>query len=276
LRPGLKRAETGRPGGLQILDLLAGFHPAGTPSLPRLWGRWRRHVGELALYAGAYAAYLLTRGLVFPDLEGRALANADRVIGVERALGVFWEPAWQSWVVVHVPGLVRALNWLYILTYWPIILVTAALLYRANRQTYRYYRRVVVVSLALALAAFALFPLAPPLRVTGYFMDTIQAFGPSFYGSPEMAAFYNPFAAMPSLHFTWTVILGVLFLRRLKGWLRLAGLLYPAATFFAIVVTGNHYILDAAAGGVAAAIGFGAVAAWAWARSKGKHPVMGR
>ena len=230
-------------------------------SLPML-GQWRAHLTELALYAGAYAVYLLTRGLLFADLEGQALANAGRVMGVERVLGVFWEPAWQSWAVAQAPLLVVALNWLYLLTYWPVILVMAAVLYLSDRRVYGYYRWVVVISLVMALVVFALFPLAPPLRVPVYFIDTIQVFGPAFYGTPQMAAFYNAFAAMPSLHFTWTVILGVLFLRRLKGWARVIGLLYPIATFFAITITGNHYILDAVAGGLLAAAGFGVVEVW--------------
>ena len=72
-----------------------------------------------------------------------------------------------------------------------------------------------------------------------------------------MAAFYNISAAMPSLHFSWTVILGVLFWKTLSGWRRALGLLYPVLTFFAIVLTGNHFILDAIAGGVLAALAFG-------------------
>jgi hypothetical protein len=254
-------------------DAVSVANPGRKTRFLPLLGQWRAHLLELALYAGAYATYLLTRGLAFADLEVQALANAGRVIGVEKAFGVFWEPAWQSWAVDHAPFLVVALNWLYLLTYWPVILVTAAALYLFNRQVYRYYRWVVVVSLVLALAVFALFPLAPPLRVPVYFMDTIQVYGPDFYGTPQMAAFYNAFAAMPSLHFTWTAILGVLFLRRLKGWGRAIGILYPIATFFAIVVTGNHYILDAVAGGLLAAVGFGVVEAWVRRRGVGASRV---
>lgn len=240
--------------------------------------RWRSHLLELALYAGAYATYLAIRGLFYADLEAQALDNTRRVIQLEQQVGIGWEGGWQSWVVAHAQPLVLALNWLYILTYWPVILATAAVLYCANRGEYRYYRRVVVVSLALALAAFALFPLAPPFRAAGHLpepiLDTIQAFGPTVYGGPEMARYYNTMAAMPSLHFTWTAILGVLFLRRTRGWVRAAGILYPAATFFAIIITGNHYILDAAAGGLLAAVGFAAVEVWgrrrAWFRDGGE------
>lgn len=230
------------------------------PLLLQLW-RWRAHLPELSLYAGAYATYLLTRGIFFADVESQALDNAGVVIQLQKLLGLAWEAGWQSWAVTHAPPVVMALNWLYILTYWPVILATAAVLYAANRPLYRYYRQVVVVSLAAALAAFALFPLAPPFRVPGHLMDTIKVFGPAFYGSPEMAGYYNTLAAMPSLHFTWTAILGVLFLRRARGWTRLAGILYPAATFCAIIITGNHYILDAVAGGLLAAVGFAVVEA---------------
>ncbi len=242
--------------------------PTRAPMMPRLstlW-RYRAHVRELALYAGAYAVYLLSRGLFFADLEGQALDNAGKVIQLQHRLGISWESGWQAWAVAHAQAMVVALNWLYILTYWPVIMATAVVLYFADRPAYGYYRRVVVVSLALALAAFALFPVAPPFRapghLPGHLIDTIQAFGPAFYGGPEMARYYNTLAAMPSLHFTWTAILGVLFLRRARGWLRLAGVLYPAATFCAIIITGNHYVLDAVAGGLLAAAGFALVEAW--------------
>ena len=90
-------------------------------------------------------------------------------------------------------------------------------------------------------------------------LDTIQEFGPRFYGSEDMASLYNISAAMPSLHFSWTVILGVLFWNNLRGWRRALALLYPVLTFFAIVLTGNHFILDAVAGGALAALAFGVV-----------------
>ncbi|MSQ07330.1 MAG: phosphatase PAP2 family protein [Dehalococcoidia bacterium] len=241
------------------------------PLLGRRWW-WRSHLQELALYAGAYAVYLLTRGLFFADTEGQALDNAGKIMRLEHWLGIGWESGWQSWAVAHAQSLVVALNWLYILTYWPVILVTAMVLYFTGRAAYGYYRRVVVVSLALALTAFALFPVAPPFGVRENLMDTIQAFGPVFYGGPEMARYYNTLAAMPSLHFTWTAILGVLFLRRAKGWLRVAGVLYPTATFCAIIITGNHYFLDAVAGGLVAAVGFAVVEAWSRRRQLRLRP----
>lgn len=225
------------------------------PLLRRL-GRWRALFFEMGLYFGLYLIYRLTRGLVFPD-ESVALENAQRVMAAERSLGFFWESGWQNWAIHNSLNLVVSLNWVYIITYWPIIFGMALALYLTNRRRYYYYRNVIVVTLVLALTIFMLFPLAPPFRQPAYFLDTIQTYGPSFYGSPQMAVYYNTLAAMPSLHFSWTVILGVLLFRTLKGWRRAAGILYPVVTFFAITITGNHYILDAVAGGGLAGVSFG-------------------
>ena len=218
---------------------------------------WQAHILEVCLILGAYVVYLLTRGLVFSDLDGKGLENAGRVISAEKSLGVFWEPGWQSWVLDHAEPLALFLNWAYIFTYWPIILAVGLGLYFWKRQRYYYYRSVVVINLIFALAIFMFFPVTSPFNMGADFVNTIQALGPSFYGSPDMAAVYNTNAAMPSLHFSWTVILGVQFVRLLKGWFKLFGILYPVATFFAIIVTANHFILDAVAGGVLAAAAFG-------------------
>jgi hypothetical protein len=214
------------------------------------------HAFELALILGAYFVYLLTRGLVYSDLDAKGLVNASRVISVERSLGFFWEPGWQSWAIDHAKALVVFLNWAYIITYWPVVSAIGLVLYLTNRRRYYYYRTVVMINLVVALIVFMLFPLASPFAVSDHFVNTIQQYGPSYYGSDSMAVYYNTNAAMPSLHFSWTVILAVLFARTFKGWFKLLSLAYPVLTFFAITLTGNHYILDAIAGGVLAAAAF--------------------
>ncbi len=214
------------------------------------------HVLELSLVLGAYLVYVLTRGLVYSDLDGKALQNAYHIVSAERSLGIFWESGWQSWLLDNLEWLVLFFNWAYIFTYWPVILVVGLALYIANRPRYYYYRTVVVVNLAFALLIFMLFPVTSPFDLSEYFVNSIQTLGPAFYGSSEMAGYYNTNAAMPSLHFSWTVILGVLFIRTFKGRFKLLGAAYPLMTFFAITITGNHFILDAAAGGVLAVAAF--------------------
>ena len=217
---------------------------------------WKAHILEMGVVIVSYATYLLTKGLVYPDLDAKGLQNAGRVISAEKGLGVFWEPGWQSWILDHLEGLALFFNWTYIFTYWPIIIVVGLTLYIINRPRYYYYRTIFAINLVLALLIFMLFPVASPFNFPDYFVNTIQSLGPSYYGSSEMGSYYNTNAAMPSLHFSWTVILGVLFLRTFKGWFKLLGVAYPIMTFFAITITGNHFILDAVAGGALAAAAF--------------------
>ncbi len=275
----------------------------GVSAPGRAWVRWLLpHARELALIAGAYWVYMYTRSLAFNDFGATALANAATIISFEKSLGFFWEPEWQSWAISSAKHLVIFFNWAYIITFWPILLSTGVILYLANRQRYRYYRNVVLITFIFALLGFVLFPLAPPRMIVDQFVDTIKAFGPAFYASREFANFYNPYAAMPSLHFSWTVLFGVLFplapprmmvdhfvdtikafgpafyasrefanfynpyaampslhfswtllfgvlfLRTPNKWIKGLGVLYPTLTLLAITITANHYLMDAVGG----------------------------
>ena len=215
---------------------------------------------EVCLYVGSYLVYVFSRGLFYDNVREIGIFNSERVADLQRQLWFLWEPGWQAWAIEHVKPVVVFLNWTYILTYWPVILALAVYLFLRNRREYYYFRTVVLIDLIAALTVFALFPVASPFAIPGVgLVDTIQAFGPTFYGSESMATFYNTNAAMPSLHFSWTVILGVYWLRSLPGGFKAAGVLYPALTFFAITITGNHFILDAVVGGALAGLSFGAV-----------------
>ena len=230
-----------------------------TPACQWAWAHWRT-MAEISLYVGAYLVYLFSRGLVYENVREVGIANGGLIAGLQRELGFLWEPGWQAWALEHVHGLVVFLNWAYILTYWPVILALAVVLFLRNRRKYYYYRTVVLLNLIAALLSFMLFPVASPFAIPGVGLeDTIQAFGPALYGSNTMAAFYNTTAAMPSLHFSWTVILGVYWWRSLPGGFKVFGAIYPAMTFFAITMTGNHFVLDAIVGGFLAGLCFGIV-----------------
>ncbi len=208
------------------------------------------HFREVGLLVGAYFIYVYTRAIFFSDVQTVAFENAQRVVDFEKKVGFFWEPTWQNWTLDAAESMVLFFNWVYIFTFWPIIIATALILYAVNRRRYFYYRNVVLVSFAVALIMFALFPLAPPRMLADTFVDTIALFGPGFYASRELANFYNVFAAMPSLHFSWTLIFGYMFFTAGPKWLKVAGVLYPTMTLLAITITGNHYILDALGGGI--------------------------
>lgn len=217
------------------------------------------HMRELAIVAGAYWAYMYSRALVFDDFGATAIANAKSIISLEKSLGFFWEPDWQAWAIESAKNLVIFFNRAYIVTFWPILLTTGFILYLVNRQRYRDYRNLVLVSFIVALIGFMLFPLAPPRMMAEHFVDTIKAFGPAFYASRELASYYNPYAAMPSLHFSWTLMFGILFLRTPGKWFKVVGVLYPTMTLLAITITGNHYIMDAVGGSILIMLAFAVV-----------------
>ena len=208
------------------------------------------HLREIGLVVGAYFVYMYSRTLVFSDFQGTALANAYRVIGFEKNLGFFWEPVWQSWTIESARSLVIFFNWAYIVTFFPIVLTASIVLYFTNRDRYKYYRNVVLLSFLIALVGFMLFPLAPPRMIADHFVDTINIFGPAGYASREFTNYYNAYAAMPSLHFSWTVMFGIIFLRTNNNMLKVTGVIYPTMTLFAITITGNHFIMDAIGGGL--------------------------
>ena len=208
------------------------------------------HLREIGLVVGAYFVYMYTRALVFSDFQSTALANARRVIEFEKNAGFFWEPGWQSWAIESAKSLVIFFNWAYIVTFFPIVLTASIVLYFTNRDRYKYYRNIVLLSFLIALVGFMLFPLAPPRMIAEHFVDTIKIFGPSGYASRELTNYYNAYAAMPSLHFGWTVMFGIIFLRTNNKLLRVFGVVYPTMTLFAITITGNHYIMDAIGGGL--------------------------
>jgi hypothetical protein len=208
------------------------------------------HSREVILIFSAYFAYMIVRKAIAADIGDVAVANAETLIGFEKNLGFFWEPVWQQWAMDSGRWLMVLFNWIYIVTFFPIVLSVALAYYIFDRDRYFYYRSVILLSFAVALVIFAILPVAPPRMMPDHgFVDSIKQFGPIWYAGRGMMSYYNAFAAMPSLHFAWTVIFGVLFFRQGGLFPRFLGFLYPTITLFAIAITGNHYILDAVVGG---------------------------
>jgi hypothetical protein len=126
----------------------------------------------------------------------------------------------------------------------------------------------------LALVGFAAFSLMPPrlldkpvaefgpppAKVHEHFgfVDTLEEF-PTFWSfdSGGLKKLSNQYAAMPSLHMGWSLWSAlVLFPLVRRKWARALVVLYPCATFFCIVVTANHYWLDALVGACVLGIGY--------------------
>ena len=220
------------------------------------------HTREFAIIAGAYGVYMLIRALLILDAPIVPFENAKTVVAIEQSLGVFWEPAVQAWALDNIHTMVIVLNWVYIFAFYPIIITSSVFIYIRYRSHYDYYRPIVLISFAIALISFFIFPLAPPRMLTGQFIDTISEFGPAFYSSTQVGDAYNAFAAMPSLHFGWSLAFGYIFYRSGNTFLKFLGILYPIVMLFAIVITGAHFWLDAVGGALVMIAAFAVVAGW--------------
>jgi hypothetical protein len=218
---------------------------------------WRSLTREVVLIGVGGLLYSLVRGLS-DDRVAQALANAESLIEFERRLGIHIEPGLQAAVVDH-QWAVDVANAVYI-AYWPIVFGTAAWLLIAHRPVFALYRNALLISGALGLVAFASFPLAPPRFLDG-FVDTIAAESDG-YRRFNASALVNEYAAMPSLHFGWVLLVGIA-IASLAGhrMVRAVGMALPVLMLAAIVLTGNHFLLDAAVGGVVVLAGL-AIARW--------------
>ena len=94
--------------------------------------------------------------------------------------------------------------------------------------------------------------------VPGYdYVDTlVEPGGLWSFESGTMETISNQYAAMPSLHIGWAVWCAIALYPVLhRRWARIAIATYPVLTLFAIIVTANHYWIDAVGGVIALAVG---------------------
>lgn len=250
----------------------------------------RRDLLEAAIVAVAFLLYFGVRGAVI-DRPETAYRHALNIIDVQRTLGFFWEDDLNGWVNDEL-FVVQAMNLVYFYLHFPLIIVFGIWLYYFRREKYTLTRDAFLASGAIALVIYWLYPVAPPRELPELaqrfdpgapfyvrgFIDTLQVHLGYAYDTQSTRAFVNPYAAMPSLHFGWDLLLGLAIIwafwpwgrgttaeTRLRsvsteGWFRLIvliGIALPVLQLFSITMTANHFLLDAAAGGVVAVLGIG-------------------
>jgi hypothetical protein len=229
--------------------------------------RWWK---ELVLVACFYGLYTLIRDEFGSASVGavHALHNAKRVIDVEKWLGIFHEQAIQHWFL-QWPSVIRLFNLYYGSLHFIVPVVVLVLLFRRWPADYRRWRNTLAATTALALIGFSLYPLMPPrlLCDCAYgagpgvhygFVDTLARFGGSWsFDSGAMKDVSNQYAAMPSLHIAWSLWCAAVLVPRLRhGWAKALAATYPVVTLLAVVVTANHYFLDAVGGGLTLLAGY--------------------
>lgn len=255
-------------------------------------GRGLRWWRELVYIVLVYLAYSAVRnqfgsGAGSTVDPGPAFNHAKAVIHIERAMGLYFERALQEWYLdLPLDGLIRFWNVYYGVLHFVVAAAALVFLYRVAPARYRLWRNTLAVTTLLALVGFASFSLMPPRLMDdpgiyggcqvyaedheraetagdppcdeyGY-VDTVAVYGGwASFGSDEMAAVSNQYAAMPSMHIgwsTWCALVLVPLVRR--RWLKALVAAYPVLTLFDIIVTGNHFWIDGLGGLACLGIGF--------------------
>jgi membrane-associated phospholipid phosphatase len=211
-----------------------------------------RYIREPLIIVTAYIPYFFARGHAVANAQD-AFDNAYQLMQVENSIGIFGELSVQSATISY--GLLTHLfNVIYFYGHWPVILACGVYLFIKNPSVYTITRNAFLISGAVALLLYALFPVAPPRLSADGIVDTLALTVPV---SLDKSRLVNPYAALPSLHVGWDLLIAlgvVLGTRRFS--VRLVALMLPPAMLMATVVTGNHFFIDGIAGGLLALLAF--------------------
>jgi PAP2 superfamily len=209
---------------------------------------------EVTLGLAAYALYLLVARFVLRrNGRARAARNAERIVALEQRLGIDVEPVVQQ-ALLRYPRLVHGLNLGYGLFNVTLTVGWLVLLFRRRDERFHRFRRACLLTYVGAQPVFVLLPTAPP-RVSDGFVDTLSEVSGLDLEHPVLLRFYNPVAAMPSLHVAFAVVTGAEIASRSESALaRSAALAYPPLVATVVAGTGNHFVLDAVAGAALGAV----------------------
>jgi hypothetical protein len=215
---------------------------------------------ELLLIRVAYSGYQSVR-LAAQGGRSAAERHGAQIHTVERALGIDIEH-WANHAVVRVSWLRSFFDFYYESFHFMVPLTVLGALYVRRPVEFRWARSALGFATVSALLGFWLYPLAPPRLMPRLgFVDTVhgvQDFSRPDYG--VLTALTNQYAAMPSLHFGWSLWCGlVIALLAGRRWIRVLGMLHPLFTLCAVIGTGNHWVLDTAGGALVVCGGFGLV-----------------
>src|SRR5688572_29070774 len=204
-----------------------------------------RPIREIALIVTVFVGYRQIRYLTRNDTD-QAVANARRVVDLERHAHIFSERGLQD-LALRSDTVVEFLNRYYVFVHFPLTALFVVWVLTRHPLRYRAIRTWIIAVTLVGLAIHVAYPLAPPRMLPQHgFVDTLREYGPNIYGTDAQDSIANQYAAMPSLHFGWAVIVAAGFIAIRRSRLSLLAIAHPAITLLAIVATANHYWIDAA------------------------------
>lgn len=221
--------------------------------LPRGWSDLLRQIG---LFAAAFLTYGLVRGLVASGNLYTPFGNAMQIIDAERALHIFVEPSVQAWAQGQ-HWLMVAADWTYLNSHFLVTLGALIFIYARRNESFYFVRNALLISMGLALIGYWLFPTAPPRLLPEWgFTDSISQFltgGTGWSDYTPVGAFVNTYAAVPSMHVCFAVLIGLSMARLVRHQaFKALWAAYPMLVTFVVVATANHYLIDAFLGALTA------------------------
>ena len=216
-----------------------------TARLPKGWGDLGR---QIAILVSVDLAYTFVRGIADGEKE-IAIVHGQQVIDLERSTHTFFEPSLQAFFL-PARGVIDVANQIYLNAQFSIALGFLVWLYLFHNQSYYFVRNMFVVSMGLALVGYSLFPTAPPRMYPQYgFVDTLNAFAGVNHDSALAKSFINPYAAVPSMHCAFAMMIGCSGVMVCSHWWSKAWwAFWPLLVSWVTIVTANHYWVDVALG----------------------------
>jgi membrane-associated phospholipid phosphatase len=232
--------------------------------LPQGWGDAGRQLGILVLVD---VAYELVRG-VADGQRATAIAHGRHVIELEQSTHTLFEPSLQAFFL-PAHWLIDIANQLYLNAQFSIALGFLVWLYLFRNESYYFVRNMFVVSMGLALIGYTLYPTAPPRMFPEHgYVDTIVDFSNVNHDSSLAKIFINPFAAVPSMHCAFALMIGATGFRVCRSRLPKAfWAAWPLIIAWVVIVTANHYWVDVALGWMVA-VTSAVIAQWLLARAR--------
>jgi hypothetical protein len=219
----------------------------------RSWLSLRHSLGvEALMVLGLYGFYELARGLVVGN-PGEAEQHAHRLVALERSLHVFHEENVQRFAHA-LPGLTGLLGTAYLTLHLAVTVAVLLWLHQHRPDAFAFVRTTLLLASGLALIGFLMFPTAPP-RLAGIGIADTVSNGHISLNHGLVSTLYNPYAAVPSMHIGYALVVGAsLLVYGRQPLVRALGVLYAPAVLLVVVATGNHFFVDAAAGALVAGL----------------------
>jgi len=243
---------------------------AVTARLPKGWGDLGWQIGLVLV---VNTAYEVVRGIA-DGQRSVAMAHGQQVIDVERATGTFFEPGLQAFFL-PANWLMDFANQVYMNSQFAVVLGFFVWLYFFRNESFYFVRNMFAAAMGLALIGYTLYPTAPPRMFAEYgFVDTINDYSSVNHDSALAKLLINPYAAVPSMHCAFALMIGVTGFQLVRPRaLKALWVAWPLLVAWVVVVTGNHYWIDIVLGW-AVALGAALIArellararpeAWSW------------